>query len=430
LNTIIITLFEKQIIRNYTSDDLKLISKLASTNKIFIFTSSQNFELLSNLVDGSHLTNIEIITLNLKKASFYLRAIFALLKWSHDSTTIVREIRLKNSPFQFMFLKIFINYFLKNFNAFNSLLRFLVLKNFNHEKFLVDLNTELHDSDLVNCKTVFITSLTNRFDLQIALFAKVMHFKILGTVRSWDNLTSHGNLLVEPDIFYSHSQFMTDTLIEFHNFDPGKIVTITAPNYRETYRPLKLGNKSNPPIKIGYGCMGSKINPDDKNFMIDFNNIAKQYSDKEFYIIQHPIFPHSIDFDLSSNLKVLQFDYEKINLTQYYNELSKLDLLVAGGSSILLDAAFIEIPIGYIAFEVVPQNYWVSALRYMDYVYHFHKFIELTGVRTIRSKNDLINIINHGDSNQDILNSSLSSHFLGNIEIDLSDKLFSLLSKG
>jgi len=295
---------------------------------------------------------------------------------------------------------------------------------------LASLNQELHQSDLVNCKSVFITSLTNRYDLQIALFAKVMHFHILGTVRSWDNLTSHGNLLVLPDIFYSHSQFMTDTLIKFHNFDPGKIVTITAPNYRETYRPLKIRNRSHPPVKIGFGCMGSVVNPDDKNFMIDFNNIAKQYSDKEFYIIQHPIFPHNIDFDLSSNLKVFRFDYEKFNLTQYYKELSQLDLLVAGGSSILLDAEFMKIPIGYIAFEIIPQNYWVSALRYEDYVYHFHKFIKLTGVRTIRSRNDLINIINDGDSNQDFLNSSLSSYFLGNIEIDLSDKLFYLLHKG
>ena len=161
--------------------------------------------------------------------------------------------------------------------------------------------------------------------------------------------------------------------------------------------------------------------------MIYFNNEAKLHPDKEFFIFQHPIFPHKIDFDLSSNLKVLQFDYDKFNLAQYYDALSQLDLLVAGGSSILLDAAFLKIQIAFIAFEIVPQNFWVSALRYKDFVYHFHKFIEITGVKVIRSRKEFVDVVNEVHLGQCIVDSDLSNYFTGDIQKTIAMK--SLLSK-
>ena len=431
MNTILITLFEKQIIRNYTSDKLNFISELAAINRVLIFTNTQNFELLSSLMKETNRVNIEVFTFNLRKFSFYSRIVFGLLKWSHGSTTIIREIRLNytlnNSALRYTLLKILINCLFKNMYGFDSFLRYLVLKNFDRRKFLSCLSPNIYERDLINCKSVFITSLTNRNDLQFALFAKVMKFKSLGTVRSWDNLTSHGNLIIKPDLFYSHSQFMTDTLIEFHKFDPERIVTLSCPNYREIFHPRNSNKQLKTSIKVGFGCMGNLVNPDDKNFMIYFNNEAKLHPDKEFFIFQHPIFPHKIDFDLSSNLKVLQFDYDKFNLAQYYDALSQLDLLVAGGSSILLDAAFLKIQIAFIAFEIVPQNFWVSALRYKDFVYHFHKFIEITGVKVIRSRKEFVDVVNEVHLGQCIVDSDLSNYFTGDIETNLSHELFRLL---
>lgn len=431
MNVVIITLFEKQIIRNYTSDDLEFISRLASKYEVIIFTNKQNFKLMSDLLEGIKLKNIRVKVLSLNDISPYLRAIMGLLKWSHGSTTIIREIKLKYilnySSIVTTFFKIVINSILRNFHSFDVFLRYLVHKNFKLEEFLSSLNPELREDEFLNCKTVFITSLTNINDLQVALLAKKMNLKIIGTVRSWDNLTSHGNLSIFPDIFYSHSGFMTDTLKEFHNFDPRKIVTLTAPNYREIFRPLTVNDKSKAPLKIGYGCMGGLVNPDDKNFMIYFNQIASQNLDKDFFIIQHPIFPHEIDFDLSSNLSILQFDYQEFNLANYYARLSHLDLLVGGGSSILLDAVFLKIPIGFIAFEVIHQKYWTSALRYEDYVYHFQKFIEFTGVKVLRSKNELIDFFNNCSPTQDVIDINKSGYFFGNIQIDLNDELLNLL---
>jgi hypothetical protein len=221
---------------------------------------------------------------------------------------------------------------------------------------------------------------------------------------------------------------MTDVLIEFHKFDPERIVTLSAPNYREIFHPRNSNKQLKTSIKVGFGCMGNLVNPDDKNFMIYFNSEAKLHPDKEFFIFQHPVFPHKIDFDLSSNLKVLQFDYDKFSLVKYYDELSQLDLLVAGGSSILLDAAFLKIQIAFIAFEIIPQNFWVSALRYQDYVYHFHKFIEITGVKAIRSRKEFVDVVNEVNLGQGIGDSDLSNYFTGDIKINLSHELFRLLS--
>ena len=60
------------------------------------------------------------------------------------------------------------------------------------------------DTDLL-----FVTSLTNfSADVPITLSIKSEGKPVNGTVRSWDNLVTHGSLCVAPDIFIAHSNFM------------------------------------------------------------------------------------------------------------------------------------------------------------------------------------------------------------------------------
>jgi hypothetical protein len=431
LKTIVLTLFEEQIIRNYTSDSLDLIFNLSTKNRLFIFTNKQNYALISNLLKNTDRNNIKIYVLKLKRINFYEKFLLSMTKWSHPTTTILREIKLTDtqsrSKLFLRYIKLGINFFSKYTYGMNSIISYLLHKTFDRRKFLAHLSPKLESSDLKNFQSAFITSLTNIYDIQVAHFVRSTGVKVIGTVRSWDNLTSHGNLIFKPNFFYSHSQFMTETLTQFHHYDRKKIITLSSPNYRKSFSPIKMTNISYPLRKIGYGCMGSPSNPDDLNMIIEFNKIAGKYRDKEFFVIQHPIFPHRINFELSPNLKILQYDYRKFELTQYYSELSKLDILVAGGSSILLDALFLQIPIAFIGFEVIKQDYWKSALRYEDYVYHFQKFIELTGVRKIRSKDELISLFDEKLLKRQVFTDESVKYFTGDTELDLNFNLTRLL---
>jgi hypothetical protein len=58
-------------------------------------------------------------------------------------------------------------------------------------------------------------SLTNiESDLQIGIFYKKKNTPVIATVRSWDNLVTKGILRFSPDIFLSHSKYMSEIAIQ------------------------------------------------------------------------------------------------------------------------------------------------------------------------------------------------------------------------
>jgi hypothetical protein len=124
---------------------------------------------------------------------------------------------------------------------------------------------------------------------------------------------------------------------------------------------------------------------------------------------------------------VVQYDYNKSGLESFYRNLSTFDLIIGGGTSLLLDAAILEIPVIFIGFEYQKHSYWTSALRYMDYVYHFKKFIEKTDIFICRSHSELVQVIRSGDFSQYRNNSRSISYFTGNTNLDLNAKLTELI---
>jgi predicted glycosyltransferase len=173
--------------------------------------------------------------------------------------------------------------------------------------------------------------------------------------------------------------------------------------------------------------MGARVNPDDYNFINEFNKLAKFFPKQNFYIIQHPMYPHKIEFLLNQNVRVVQYNYDKFNLESYYKNLSTFDLIIGGGTSLLLDAAILETPVIFIGFEYQQYSYWTSALRYMDHVYHFNKFIRTTNIFICKSHSELVTIIRRGEFNLYRNNAKSISYFTGNTNLDLNAKLTELI---
>jgi hypothetical protein len=220
---------------------------------------------------------------------------------------------------------------------------------------------------------------------------------------------------------------MSDSLLEFHSLKECKVYTLVAPNYKKSFIPEKTESLENKPLNIGYACMGARVNPDDYNFINEFNNLAKFFPKQTFSIIQHPAYPHKIEFLLNQNVQVVQYDYNKSGLESFYRNLSTFDLIIGGGTSLLLDAAILEIPVIFIGFEYQKHSYWTSALRYMDYVYHFNIFIEKIDIFICRSHSELVQVIRRGDFSHYRSNDRSISYFSGNTNLDLNAKLIELI---
>ena len=69
-------------------------------------------------------------------------------------------------------------------------------------------------------------------------------------------------------------------------------------------------------------------------------------------IIQHPSFiMHNLQTNLPPNINLIVFNYETTTLDDYYGHLLEMDLVFGGGTTGLLDASFLGIPVLAVNFQ-------------------------------------------------------------------------------
>jgi hypothetical protein len=102
-------------------------------------------------------------------------------------------------------------------------------------------------------------------------------------------------------------------------------------------------------------------------------------------------------------------------------------VLIAGGSSILLDAVFVGTPIAYLNFEISKQDFWRSALRYYDTLNHTKKFIELGDPITLNNEEDLIKLLSGKEFDRLIMDRPKVEFFTGDSSINLNAELIELI---
>jgi hypothetical protein len=101
----------------------------------------------------------------------------------------------------------------------------------------------------------------------------------------------------------------------------------------------------------------------------------------------------ALKINLPDNVNLIVFNYEATTLNEYYNHLYNMDLVFGGGTTGLLDASFLGVPIIAIKFEVIKQNYWQSSLRYFDYFPWTADFFDESRIFIAHNKQELENYI-------------------------------------
>jgi hypothetical protein len=174
--------------------------------------------------------------------------------------------------------------------------------------------------------------------------------------------------------------------------------------------------------------MGKIANPDDENLVRWLINEWKILPSKfHLTILQHPKFVMNFDnVILPENIDIKIFRYENSNLIDYYNFIAEQSVIVCGGTTAALDAAFVGTPVAAIGFEIFQQNYWVSALRYFDVKPHTKDFFEVTNFLVVKNKDEFIkSLIKYEDLT--CLEGELLSRFTGKSEIDFDYVLLNVL---
>lgn len=300
---------------------------------------------------------------------------------------------------------------------YKSFLRYLLLKEKPREAL-----SKLYD--IYKPSLLFATSLTQfDFDVPIALEAKRRGIRVLGMVRSWDNLSSHGLLRVVPDLFILQNKFLKTMAWKYQAIDPKKvpIKVVGLPHY-DIYKnpqPLleprevffeKLG--LDPARKlILYGAMGDFLFPHESE-MADLleNLIASGEIKGKVQVIfrAHPKFQSSFErmkdmhyvrpdrkaTYLTSELKSVEIEEE--DEKHLLNSICHSDIVVAGASTIALDAVILGKPVICVGFDGLTDNvpYWLSVKRFYDTYTHYEAFMETGAAHLAHSSEELVQMIN------------------------------------
>lgn len=398
---IIITFTNIQIVRNYLYDsDLDLLHKLNFSECLLVCNNS-TFEAIKKHISNLSLDQqkkITILLIDYPQKNIWIRRLFNTIFKSHVSSKFalnkIFKSRSKNEiTWTKLFMRLFI-YFTTYKNKYTSwLLRYFYRKFF---VLLEDFDLLLEYSDYDIAVTL---SLTDDLDVYVSMFAHKNNIKNIGTVRSWDNLTSHGLLRVKPDVFYCHSSSMADDLFRFQFFNPqNDLVEIGFSNWINFNRVSIIRSKSKTlNKKILYGSMGVYFNPSEIaliDYLYEFKSVLKS-NQVSLTVLMHPKFTLPIDvqnrysdFITFFSFKFDNFD-ESSSYSDYLEYLSQFDLILSSGSTLLLDACLINKNIAHVNFELTSVPFWESIKRYLDFREYYMKFIALSKTPLINSTEDL-----------------------------------------
>jgi len=426
--TVGITLTDESVIRSWLlSDDGDLISEVSKFCEVVIFCKQSHKDLIANFIENNLETSNRVTVKPLEefKENTFQKILGFVMRYSEKSDgnlVLIRRMKDKNqiSGFDYL-LRISVHNIMVNFPKLIILFRALYqfLPNKKYKKIL-----ELFEVKLLLCASIsnFI------YDSEIMRAAKKLSIKTLGTPRGWDNLVSHGYLRVIPDVFFSHSHFMTNCAIQNQLIEKKTIIPMGTSTYQEYLIP----NRQDLFVKkrIAIGCVGPRSNPTESIFIDEFLTIATEaFPYFEFVIIQHPKFPHLVNFDYK-NTSQATFEYSKANgsLKKYYNYLSSFDLLLTSGSSIGLDALFVGTPVHCFFIDLIDTGYWESSARYLSHRPHYRELIQKLEIPVHDSINSIIKIL-HQIEKGEKPPAPTPTFFTGFPDFDFKDILLSCLKK-
>lgn len=384
-------MFESLLFRSYFADDSnRIINKLVLDFQLVFFTNSDNYPLIAEKLKLFEEYSPKIVIYSYKKEAYIARLVTFFLRWSIRSGTLFVKIQQKRIYWRV--LAFIPYYFVSSSRLVKKFLRFFLKYIFN----IASISNQF-DPIPIDLDYLFVTSLTNNYeDARVAIFYQKKKVKIIGSVRSWDNLTSHGSLYLEPDLFLAQSDWQSHCARAYHFIPSDKIVEVGNPAYDNMYLKIKnsVGLTSfSQEVFVTFASMGDEINPDDSNFCAWLiNKWGEMPPNFKLSILCHPKFKSDVKF-IDSRIQQICFDFSSSKIEDYYTFLKNQSIVICGGTSVLLDCAFTNTAVIILNFDVIKQDYWKSAQRCFDFMDHTKTLISKFDYKVARTENEIISFI-------------------------------------
>ena len=253
---------------------------------------------------------------------------------------------------------------------------------------------------------LFATDVYTPEDVKMMRCARRKNIKVIGMVRSWDNITSKTLLQHIPDFLVVTSDYIREEAIRYADMPPAKIFVSGVPHYDR----YNLQNTLPRPAlmqKYGFGEKDKLIllaTPSDlylKNNPVTSMAIKALADIPAKVLVRLPLVgkaeaglretPANAVFDDPG----MYPDFTQAHLTMeadrhLANCLNAADLVITWASTMIIDAAVFNKPIILLGFDASPRPYAESIIRYYDYE-HNQPVLKAGAARLVKSPEELTN---------------------------------------
>lgn len=261
---------------------------------------------------------------------------------------------------------------------------------------------------------LFASDVENDADVLFMASARRLKIPIVGIVRSWDNLTSKGLLRILPDFLAVHNEIESAEAKTYHGMPPDKIRIVGIPHYDAYLRHAPVPREEfferigAPPAKrlILFAPAGDRYlspNPTDKAVVEILDRALPQdchilvrlpptdtvKNIEEYRSRRVTIERPTRRFKTLRNAELSPEDDRHLADTLFWS-----DLVIAGPSTMCVDAAVFDKPVILVGFDTHGKNrpYGQSIRRYYDYD-HFRPILASGGVRYAATPKDFIDAV-------------------------------------
>jgi hypothetical protein len=269
---------------------------------------------------------------------------------------------------------------------------------------------DTHAPDLV-----FAPSLINvNVDALIAAAARRRGIRVVGMMRSWDNLVLHGLLAFVPDRFVLQNRWLARCAERFHSVDLARLThdSIGLPHYDKYRNPEALlrgrtaffRSMGLDPARrlIFFGGFDFYWSEDTVLRRLDEAVENGRIENAQIVFRPHPRPPYPLDtYHLHTLKRTILNDafsgpHAFSDSETFINLVHHSDVLVISASTLAIDGAVFDRPIVCMGFDDPSKRvpYWKQAMRLFDTFDHFERLIDTGGVRLSRSFDELVANVN------------------------------------
>lgn len=260
---------------------------------------------------------------------------------------------------------------------------------------------------------VFATNPVHGTNIALMKYARRVGIRLVGMMKTWDNLSSKGLLLVKPDVLIVPNRVVFNDALALGDMPKERLFDGGCPQYDDYFKPeffmtreeICAELKADPAKPLLLYCMGGIMNQDDPSehlLMLDkaiedgrlppATIVLRSHPKYDVRVLQLDRFKHVSFYQPGQKVSdmVGEWELNDRDIQILMNSVRWADVEYSTGSTMTLESAIYDRPVVLIGFDGYTDRPYYQSVRHGLDVTHYRIVQETGGVWRVDSEAELI----------------------------------------